>query len=337
MPLKNCQVYKEELEYDKFLGISEGLVDELNNDKVGDGDYYMEMVKDNNELERFYLACFMKEFPAQREKIEKSIQCLREIADDIDKTHKKCTIASIATNFTGASSGIMNIVGLTLAPFTAGGSLILTATGFGLGAVAAVTGMSTVIYEHGNNSKEKKRAQELISECQKCLRNVLPTSGIDFSSQCPLNNGAVGENVKQLVSNVASQVPKMYRAAKGIKSNVKALKLARNNPGLKALAKRATAVGSTSQRTIRGVKNVEKAFGGTALAMTRGARMLSAATAGVFLLFDAYGIAQDAKHLTQGAKAETAAEIREEAYNLEKQLYNLNRMYEELKDMICRI
>ncbi|XP_042324596.1 apolipoprotein L3-like isoform X2 [Sceloporus undulatus] len=306
----------------------------------------MEMLKDDNEFERkerngawdemdsFYLVYFMQEFPAQREKIEKSIQCLREMANDIDKTHKDCTIASIAANSTGASSGILNILGLTLAPFTAGGSLILTATGIGLGAVAAVTGMSSTLYENVNNSKEKERAQELISECQKCLRNVLPTSGIDFSSQCPLNNGAVGENVKQLVSNVASQVPNMYRAAKEIRMNVKALKLARNNPGLKALAKRATAVGSTSQRTIRGVKNVKKAFGGTALAMTRGARMLSAATAGVFLLFDVYGIAQDAKHLTQGAKAETAAEIREEANKLEEKLYNLNRLYEELKGIM---
>ncbi|KAH0616940.1 hypothetical protein JD844_028436 [Phrynosoma platyrhinos] len=351
MSSEEFQVYEEELEYDNTLGISDGLLDELDDDRWQslldkDGDYYMEMLKDDNELERkeeikasdevvsVFLAYFMKEFPAQREKIEKSIQCLREMADDIDKTHKDCTIASIAANSTSASSGILNILGLTLAPFTAGGSLILTATGIGLGAVATVTGMSTTLYENVNNSKEKERAQKLINECQKCLRKVMPTCGVDFSSECPLNNGAVGENVKQLVSNVASQVPNVYRAAKEIRMNVKALKLARNNPGLKVLAKRATAVGSTSQHTIKGVKNVKKAFGGTALAMTKGARMLSAATAGVFLLFDAYGIAQDAKHLTEGAKAETAAEIREEANKLEEQLHSLNRLYEELKVMM---
>ncbi|KAH0623419.1 hypothetical protein JD844_004539, partial [Phrynosoma platyrhinos] len=187
--------------------------------------------KDNADL-----AYFMKEFPAQREKIEKSIQCLREIADDIDKTHKDCTIASIAANSTSASSGILNILGLTLAPFTAGGSLILTATGIGLGAVATVTAVSTTLYENVNNAVEKERAQELINECKKCLRKAMPTSGVDFISEYPVNSESVDKNIKQLVSSVASQVPNKYReleqAAKGIKTNVNALKFLRNNPGL---------------------------------------------------------------------------------------------------------
>ncbi|XP_062839066.1 apolipoprotein L3 isoform X2 [Anolis carolinensis] len=350
MTSKEYQIYEEDLRYDDTSENSEELLDEINAEQWRslmdkDGDYYMEMTENESDLEREesgiwdemdsnYLACFLKEFPVQKQEIEKSIQCLREMADGIDKTHKDCTIASIAANSTSASSGILSILGLTLAPITAGGSLILTATGIGLGALATVTGLSTTAYESVNNSKERKRAEELMAKCHKTLQNVMHPHGTDFSSECLLNNGAVGENIKHLVSNVASQVPKMYRAAKEIRTNVKALKIARANPALKALAKRAAAAGSTSKRTIRGLKHVQKTFAGTSLAMSKGARMLGTASAGVFLLFDAYSIAQDAKHLTEGAKAETASEIREKAKELEEDLYNLNTFYEELKRIV---
>nr|XP_060632940.1 apolipoprotein L2-like isoform X1 [Anolis sagrei ordinatus]XP_060632941.1 apolipoprotein L2-like isoform X1 [Anolis sagrei ordinatus] len=351
MTSKEYQVYEEQLKYDDTSENSEDLLDEFDAEQWRslldeDRDYYMEMTKNESELERREesriwdemdsncLACFLKEFPIQKEEIEKSIQCLREMADSIDKTHKDCTIASIAANSTSASSGILSILGLTLAPITAGGSLILTAAGIGLGALATVTGLSTTAYESVNNSKEIKRAEELVAKCHEALQNVMHPHGTDFSSDFPVNNGAVGENIKHLVSNVASQVPKMYRAAKGIRTNVKALKIVRTNPALKALAKRAAAAGRTSKGTIRGVRHVQKTFAGTSLAMSKGARMLGAASAGVFLLFDAYSIAQDAKHLTEGAKAETASEIREKAKEIEEDLHNLNTLYEELKEIV---
>ncbi|XP_060632940.2 apolipoprotein L2-like [Anolis sagrei] len=351
MTSEEYQVYEEQLKYDDTSENSEDLLDEFDAEQWRslldeDGDYYMEMINNESDLERREesriwdemdsncLACFLKEFPIQKEEIEKSIQCLREMADSIDKTHKDCTIASIAANSTSASSGILSILGLTLAPITAGGSLILTAAGIGLGALATVTGLSTTAYESVNNSKEIKRAEELMAKCHEALQNVMHPHGTDFSSDFPVNNGVVGENIKHLVSNVASQVPKMYRAAKGIRTNVKALKIVRTNPALKALAKRAAAAGSTSKGAIRGVRHVQKTFAGTSLAMSKGARMLGAASAGVFLLFDAYSIAQDAKHLTEGAKAETASEIREKAKELEEDLHNLNTLYEELKEIV---
>ncbi|XP_062989526.1 apolipoprotein L2-like [Elgaria multicarinata webbii] len=340
--------YEDCFEYDDSLGIPEFLLDKLYDESLldEDGDYDMEMLQNVTETESEegnspweemaseYFACFLKEFPAQKEEIEKCIRCLREMANNIDETHKNCTIASIAANSTSASSGLLTILGLTLAPVTAGGSLILTATGIGLGAAATVTGLSASLYESVNNSKERKKAQELMNECEKSLRKAMCPDEIDFVSESAPNNGAMGENVKHLVSNVACQVPDMYKAVKGIKTNVKALKIARANPGLKALAKRATAAGSTS-RGLRGVKHVKKAFAGTTLAMSKGARLLSATSAGLFLLFDAYGIVQDAKHLAEGAKAETAMEIREKASKLEEKVQTLNRLYKELNKKLA--
>uniref|UniRef100_A0A6J0T7M5 Apolipoprotein L5-like n=1 Tax=Pogona vitticeps TaxID=103695 RepID=A0A6J0T7M5_9SAUR len=292
------------------------------------------------EDEYEYIVYFLQTFPAQKEEIEKCIRCLQEVADSIDKIHKNCTIASLTANSTSASSGVLSVVGLFLAPVTAGGSLILTATGIGLGAAAAVTGLSATLYESVSSSKEIQKAQELMNVCEKSLRKALLPDEIDFNLEPALGNGAMGENIKQLVSNIAGQAPDMcktvkrIKSVKGIRTNIKAWQVARNNPGLKALAKRMTAGGSTSQSTIWGANRVNKAFAGTTLAMTKGSRMLSAASAGVFLLFDAYSIVQDAKCLTEGAKAETAAEIRKKASQLEKELYHLQKLYGEFKDLV---
>ncbi|KAJ7330150.1 hypothetical protein JRQ81_016324 [Phrynocephalus forsythii] len=291
-------------------------------------------------MESEYIACFLKKFPAQKKEIEKCIRCLWEVADSLDKTHKNCTIASLTANSTSASSGVLSVLGLFLAPVTAGGSLILTATGIGLGAAAAVTGLSATLYESVNSSKEIEKALELMNECEKSLRKALLPDEIDFSFEPAPSNGSMGGNVKQLVSNLASQAPDMWKvvkrvsSVKGIKTNIKAWQVARTNPGLKALAKRATAAGATSRGSIWRVNRVQKAFAGTTLAMTKGARMLSAASTGAFLLFDAYSIIQDAKRLTEGAKTEASAAIREKASQLEEELHHLELLYEEFKDMV---
>ncbi|XP_066490560.1 apolipoprotein L3-like [Tiliqua scincoides] len=337
MASRECDICEEHA-YD--LGASEPLPDNLDREQLQslpeeDGEYMETSMTgfEREEYARGDIALFLKEFPAQREEIDRCIHCLLEMADVIDETHKKCTIASITANSTSAASGILTILGMTLAPFTAGGSLILTAAGLGLGAVATATGLSASMCESVRTSKEMKKAQELMTGCGRSLQMAMGSKA-DFSPELPPNNDTLGENFKNLVSTVAGKVPDAYKAVKGIKTNVETLKSVRANPGLKALAKQMTAAGSASRGAIQGTKQAKKAFAGTTLAMTKGARLLSTATAGVFLLFDAYNIAQDAKHLTEGAKAEKATEIRDRARKLEAELQEFNQLYEELKDKL---
>jgi hypothetical protein len=47
--------------------------------------------------------------------------------------------------------------------------------------------------------------------------------------------------------------------------------------------------------------------------MTKGARMMGAATAGVFLLMDVISLVKESMHLHDGAKTESAAELRQQA------------------------
>lgn len=80
-----------------------------------------------------------------------------------------------------------------------------------------------------------------------------------------------------------------------------------------------------------GRKSGGKAFAGTPLAMGKGARLLGAAIAGAFVLWNAQNMAQDAKHLSEGAEAEMAAEMRDEVKELAAELQELNKLQEELK------
>ncbi|XP_078232319.1 apolipoprotein L2 [Pogona vitticeps] len=268
-----------------------------------------------------HFANFQKEFPAHRAVLEKCIRCLQEIADRIDTIHKDCTIANITASSAGATSDILSILGLTLAPFSAGVSLILTATGIGLGAAAAAAGISASVSEYVIDSEDLKKVQALMNECKESLRLVMHPDEFDFS---PESTPSPTKLVKKAVA--------IYSAPEKFKANVKALKVARANPELTALAQQATAVGIGARAAMTGVEEVESSFRGTALAMTKGARMLSAASAGFFFLYDAYSLIQGVIHLTEGAKADVAAQIRDKANKLEEALQELNKLYEELNE-----
>ncbi|XP_070803110.1 apolipoprotein L3-like [Pituophis catenifer annectens] len=274
---------------------------------------------------------FVKEFPIQKKEIEKCFSCLQEVTNHIDRIHKGCTTASLVSCSTSATSGILTILGLTLAPITAGGSLILTAAGIGLGAGATMISLSAALYENIINSKERKRAEGLMNECEKSLRKSVQPLTIYSRTELTPNNGVMGKNVRHLVSNISRQVPDMEMAAKKIKTNVKAWKIAQTH--LKTLAKQAANAGRSSWSRFKNSRDIKKAFSGPTLAMTKGARMLNTVSAGVFLLVDAYGLVQDAKHLMKGGKAELASEIRKKASLLEEELQNLSKLYNELKDL----
>uniref|UniRef100_A0A8C6E2S5 Apolipoprotein L3 n=1 Tax=Moschus moschiferus TaxID=68415 RepID=A0A8C6E2S5_MOSMO len=92
---------------------------------------------------------FLKEFPRVKQELEENIKKLRELADSVDKVHRDCTISNVVASSTGVVSGALGILGLVLAPFTAG----LTA--------AAVTGLSTMVVESVNTSSAETQASRL--------------------------------------------------------------------------------------------------------------------------------------------------------------------------------
>ncbi|XP_057598455.1 apolipoprotein L2-like [Hippopotamus amphibius kiboko] len=252
---------------------------------------------------------FLEAFPRVKRELEEQIGKLQALADNIDKVHRDCTISNVAATSAGAVSGVLTILGLALAPVTAGISLAVSATGLGLGAAAAVTSVSTSIVERVRISSAETEASRLMS------------SGVNKEE---VFVGLLSKSTPQVVSSTR----KLIQAVEDIGKNVRGVKVVSANPRLAAHAKRFTTTGHISVR--RG-KQVQKVFGGTALAMTKKARIMGAASAGVFLLMDVVSLVKDAMHLQEGAKTESAERLRQQAQELERKLEELTRIYESLQ------
>ncbi|XP_025316883.1 apolipoprotein L2-like isoform X1 [Canis lupus dingo] len=249
---------------------------------------------------------FLNVFPQLKVELEKRIRKLRRLADEVDKVHKRCTISNMVASSTGAASGLLGVLGLGLAPVTAGFSLTLLTTGSMLGVAATVTHMSTSLVEYSNTSSARAEASDLVS-------------GIDQGDR-------VGLDLQNTILKILS-LGSVIRNLKKIAKNNSAKKVATVQPHLVDKARRLMTGRSVS---VRSGNLVQKAFGGTALAMTKGIRFLGMASSGVFLLMDVASLVKESRHLHEGARAELAEVLRQQAQELERKLELLTRLYESL-------
>lgn len=252
---------------------------------------------------------FAETFPQVKLELEEHIRKLQALADRVDKVHRDCTISKVVAGSTSTVSGVLTLLGLALVPVTAGTGLVLLATGMGLGAAAAVTSVSTGIVDYTNESSAKTRASHLVS-----------TSMV---------------KVKMVAEAVVHSGPRVYelsenccRVLRCLQQSIYAIKLAKANPALATSAKRLLTMGSISAQSGKQVKN---AFRGTALAMSRRAWLMNAATTGMTLVGDVIGLVKESKRLHQGAKAQSAEELRQQAQELEEKLGVLTQIHESLQ------
>nr|XP_048310825.1 apolipoprotein L3-like [Myodes glareolus] len=260
---------------------------------------------------------FLEVYPQVKQELEESIRKLHALADKIDKVHRDCTITQVVASSTSAVSGVLTILGLTLAPVTAGVSLGLSATGMGLGAAAAVTSVSTTIVEKVSTASVEAEASQL-----------LPRSN-DTENDIKSNNTEkdIKEIVEKSTPRLISVFKKSSRDLEVMKKNIDAIKITKVSPRLANNAKRLMTTGKVSAKSTTQVKKV---FGGTALAMTKGARIMGVATAGLSLVTDVFSLIEDSKHLHEGAKAESAAKLRQQAKDMEQKLQELIRVHDIL-------
>ncbi|XP_043297631.1 apolipoprotein L3-like [Cervus canadensis] len=251
---------------------------------------------------------FLKDFPQVKKELEESIRKLYALADRVDKLHRDCTLFRVVANSTGTVSGVLNILGLALAPVTAGASVALSTTGLGLRAAATVTTMSTSIVEHFSRSSAETEASGLLSTSIK--------EKVSVGARCL---SALG---------MAFSTAKVYKSMQGVRKNVHAAKLVKDNSQLAAQAKSFTSTGQVSVQTSKGVN---EAFKGTTLAMTKKARIIAGGFAGISLLVGVGFLVKESMHLHEGAKTELAEKLRQQARELEKKLKELIQTYERLK------
>ena len=252
---------------------------------------------------------FLNQFPRVKQQLEECISKFRELADKVEKVHKGCTISNVMAHSTGAVSGILTIVGLALAPVTMGASVVLLATGIGLGAAASVTSVSTSIIEHVKRSSAETEASRMMSTLIKKWKVLL--------------------EVLKSNLHIVDTTEKVTEAVQCIEMHIHAMETGNANPGSAANASIYMSPGRISGP---GIQHIETGFKATALTITKGARIWGLATAGVFLLVDVGFMVKESMHLHDGAKTEAAESLRRRAWELERKLEELTQIYESLQE-----
>uniref|UniRef100_A0A667Z3S1 Uncharacterized protein n=1 Tax=Myripristis murdjan TaxID=586833 RepID=A0A667Z3S1_9TELE len=90
---------------------------------------------------------FISEYSERKPRILRFLSDLEETAVKLDEMKLGADISGVTSSSVGAVGGVLSIIGLILAPFTAGASLGLTLTGAGLGITSGVTAVVTTTTE----------------------------------------------------------------------------------------------------------------------------------------------------------------------------------------------
>ncbi|XP_058529275.1 apolipoprotein L3-like [Ochotona princeps] len=268
-------------------------------DSVPDKDPDMDL---EDKEERQVRERFLKEFPQVKAQLEESIAKLHALADNVGKVHRDCTITNVVAASTGAASGILSLLGLALAPVTAGLSLALTVTGLGLRTAAALTRVTTTIVEHSTNLSAEEEAKSLMSSSIQKVEQV----GGAVAVRLP-TGGGLPKDWSKLLKVIAEVV----RIIRSVRSSARLL--------------------TTGRIAVQDRRQVQPAFGDTAQTMTTGARITGAATAGLFLLVDVISLVQESVQLHQETTSESAQDLRQRAQQLEEKLAQLTEIHRSLQ------
>lgn len=252
---------------------------------------------------------FLKQFHSWRKNENKHIRTLYAIADNIDKSNQKATKAKVMTSSASVISGAMCLLGLALAPVTAGGSLVLTAAGTGLGAAAGITNIMTDVKEDSRNKSALAQVNRIIPSSDQELEEVKgkKTAYVTAASEIVYKCGSAWEIIRK---------------------HIRALQLTKTHPHVASAARKLMTAGRVSTRSSR---QIQKAFGGTALAMTKNALMMNSLPALFFLGQDIHALLKDWEKLQAGEPTELAKELRSQAQKQERVVSEHTCLYERLK------
>lgn len=210
---------------------------------------------------------------------------LRDVADSLEHVHQGATIGSLTGGVIGAVGGITSVVGLILAPFTLGASLIVTGVGIGVSAAGGVTAGASNITNMVNQSSDRNAVRSIIKKIEQKVNSVVcwqqEISYIleEIRSRCDAADTTTTE-VSEL--NQGNLVAGCMRTGKGL-------------GGIAELARlvQVTNIGKVAAQGARAVRVAEVASG-----------VLS----GLFLAVDIFFVAVDAKEIHHIRQAKAARE-----------------------------
>ncbi|KAF4111661.1 hypothetical protein G5714_008692 [Onychostoma macrolepis] len=156
------------------------------------------------------------------DELYKTLDVLRNLAEDLETVHFNTTVSSLTGGVVGLAGGITSVVGLILAPFTLGASLIVTGVGIGTavagGITAGVSNITNMVNQHTNRQKIKMIItgfQEKITSIICCIQNIstaVETLENEFSaSNESLSNAQSGMSVGARLGRGLGGIPELLR------------------------------------------------------------------------------------------------------------------------------
>uniref|UniRef100_A0A8C2FGX8 Protein kinase domain-containing protein n=1 Tax=Cyprinus carpio TaxID=7962 RepID=A0A8C2FGX8_CYPCA len=151
----------------------------------------------------------------------RTLEELRALADDLERVHFNTTVGSLTGGVIGLAGGITSVIGLILAPFTLGASLIVTGVGIGTAVAGGVTAGASNITNMVNHKTNRQKIKMLIKELQEkitstvwCIKNIkisVETLERQFSSDKSFSNAQPGANAGARLGRGLGGIPELLR------------------------------------------------------------------------------------------------------------------------------
>ncbi|KAE8286266.1 Serine/threonine-protein kinase Nek1 [Larimichthys crocea] len=246
--------------------------------------------------------------------LQTQLEKLRSVADSLERVHQGTTIGSLTGGVIGAAGGITSIVGLILAPFTLGASLIVTGVGVGVGVAGGVTAGASNITKMVNESSDRKAIRSIIKEFNE------KTDAMVLWLQ------EIGNCLQELNARHSGDIPNTENIPLGQKTRARfGTAVGRGLGGLTELTRllRVVNIGEIAARASRVVRVAEVATG-----------VLS----GLFVAVDIFFIAMDAREIHQirqtQADGTPCSEIMKFVQSIRHAARELQNVLDECKFMI---
>ncbi|XP_076838949.1 uncharacterized protein LOC143484202 [Brachyhypopomus gauderio] len=237
---------------------------------------------------------------------------LEEAAVQLDKMKLGSSISTVAGSSVGIAGGVLSIVGLALAPVTAGVSLALTLTGVGLGVTSGVNSLVTGVTEIAVNRHHGQNANDIFIRFMKDVEKVL-----DCMEQVANSEGPVSSTHEiNMAIGAVKFLAKAGAVAKGIDvivDGASAMKVLGNEE----VVMTAVNLGLQEAKTARNIPSlaadlpdIGQLAKGTPLALSKSARAGFIGLNALFIGVDALFICKESISLAKGKKSETSQLIR---------------------------
>ncbi|XP_047656679.1 uncharacterized protein LOC113636481 isoform X1 [Tachysurus fulvidraco] len=250
---------------------------------------------------------FIKLFSERHSRMLQFLSDLDEAAVQLNKMKLGSNISTVAGSSVGIAGGVLSIVGLALAPVTAGVSLALTLTGVGLGVTSGANSIVTGITEMAVNKHHGKNANSIfirfmedVQKIQDCVEEVASSESliandvltkVKVAVKVAASAVSVGKGIDALVDGVSAV--KALRSeeiiAKAANVGLQEAKAARNIPQLAA-----------------DLPDIGQLAKGTPLALSKSARAGFIGLNAFFIGLDVLVICASGISLSKGSKNEVA-------------------------------